>query len=177
VNFRITLDGTPAARAKVAAVNERLQNLNPLIQRISVMELAQAQGRIEASGPGWPPTVEQSKGTPLNRNGALLRSLTRGGAGNVWEDIEHGLQIGTGLQTDDGWNIGRMMQQGTGIYGRGTPIKPINGKFLKFVVNGRTIFAREVAGSPRRRFLFISPQDAQRALGMTVAYVRGQETT
>lgn len=176
MNFKIQIDGSPEARAYLAALNARLKDMRPLIQRVSVMELASAQGRIEAGGPGWPPTLENSKGTPLNRNGTLLRSLTRGGAGNIWEEIQGGLEVGTNLQSN-GWNIGAMMQGGTGVYGRGTPIKPLHGKVLAFNVNGRMFFARQVQGSPPRRFLYVDDNDAQRATAMAIEYVKGQETT
>jgi phage gpG-like protein len=169
--------GLDAARARAEQINARLRDLSPPIQTSSVYALAQAQGRIEAGGPGWEPTLEESRGTSLNRNGALLRSLTRGSSGNLWQDIPHGLRVGTSMETDDGYNIGRMMQYGTGIYGRGTPIKPLHGKFLVFTLNGKKIFAHEVKGSPRRPFLYFTNENGEHVLGVFASYLRGESTS
>jgi phage gpG-like protein len=178
MEFKITVKGLAETRTQATAYYNRLRDLNPPIQRSSVLVLASAQGRIETGGDGnWAPTLESSKGTSLNRNGALLRSLTRGGSGNLWQDIPHGLRVGTNLTTGDGYNVGRLMQEGTGIYGpRGAPITPKNGKFLVFVINGQRIFARSVKGAPPRPFLFISDDDAKRSVGIFEQYIRGQES-
>jgi hypothetical protein len=149
--------------------------LSPAIKRIGVMELASAQGRIETGGDSdWPPTAESSFGTSLNRTGTLLRSLTVGGGGNLFENIDQGIRVGTNLTTDDGnYNIGLLMQNGTGIYGpSGSPIVPKNGKYLTFPLNGGFRRVKSVKGSPPRRFLFVSDQDAQRALAIAKAYIQ-----
>jgi hypothetical protein len=173
VNFQIQLTGLPEAKEKLALLRSRLQNLSPVIKRIGVMELASAQGRIETGGDGsWAPTAESSFGSTLNRTGTLLRSLTVGGGGNLFEDIDHGVRVGTNLTSPDGWSIGEMMQKGTGIYGRGTPIEPLNGKKLAFMLNGRPVFAHEVKGSPPRKFLFISDEDARRAVEIAKNYIQ-----
>jgi hypothetical protein len=86
MEFQIQISRLPEAKAKLALLRSRLQDLSPAIKRVAVMELASAQGRIETGGDGsWPPSIEQSFGTTLNRTGALLRSYTVGGGGNLFE--------------------------------------------------------------------------------------------
>ena len=175
MNFQVTLSGNVEAKAKLDKYNQYLNNLSPVIRRAAIFELGQAQGRIEAGGPGWPPTMETSRGSSLNRGGFLLRSLSPGASGNLWKEIPSGVEIGTSYKTDSGYNVGRMMQYGTGIYGRGTPIVPLNGKFLVFMLNGRKIFAKSVQGSPPRTFLYFTDDDKRHILAMVEAYIRGQQ--
>ena len=173
--FSVTLQGNTEAHLAIDKFNARVSNLAPVMRSAAIYELAQAQGRIEAGGPGWRPTIESGRGSSLNRGGFLLRSLSPGAAGNVWKETPNGLEVGTSYKTDDGWNIGRMMQYGTGIYGRGTPIVPLHGPFLVFRLNGRVIRARSVLGSPPREFLYFSDADRQHILEMLEKYVREQQ--
>jgi hypothetical protein len=75
------------------------------------------------------------------------------------------------LQTEDGYNIGLMMQNGTGIYGRGSRIET-SGKALAFTLNGRKVFAKSVAGAPPRRQLYVSDEDARRAVEIMKNYIQ-----
>jgi hypothetical protein len=51
---------------------------------------------------------------------------------------------------------------GTGIYGpTGRPITPKNGKFLRFTINGRVVYARSVKGTPAKHILRDSLQKAR----------------
>ncbi len=56
------------------------------------------------------------------------------------------------------------VHDGTGIYGpRGVPIRPKRGKFLRFTGRrGRIVYAREVKGMKRNRFLLLALSVARR---------------
>lgn len=179
MNFTIRLTNLPQVQSALDAMKDRLADLSPAVIRSSILVLTSAQGRIESGGGEnpWPPTMQTSPGSPLNRTGTLLRSLTRGTSGNLWQTIPGGLRVGTSLQAN-GYSIGQMMQYGTGIYGsRGEPITPTHGKFLVFELNGRKIFAKSVKGSPPRPFLYITDADAQRVVGIFQAYIEGTMAT
>jgi phage gpG-like protein len=165
VRFGVTLKGsTDKIRGEYAAMAERAQNLRPGILRGALVGIATAQGRIRDGGPGWAPTVESSSGSSLYRSGALFRSLTMGAPGNVMEDIPGGIRIGTNLKTPSGYNIGALMQYGTG------PITPKNGRFLRFVINGTVVFSRGTKGIPARPFMFWDQPSAQRAAKVVADY-------
>jgi phage gpG-like protein len=175
MELHVRLTGQQAVRDKLAALRSRLQNLHPALLRAGGVVLSAAQYRIRTNGDGqWPGTLETEKGSPLQRTGALLRSLTMGDAQNLMQEITGGIRVGTNLQTEDGHNVGLMMQYGTGIYGpTGNPITPKNGKFLVFEVNGKTYFVKSVKGSPPRKFLFIDEPTAIKVRKEVAAYVAG----
>lgn len=115
----------------------------------------------------WPPQSvgpdgnTETKGTLLDRTGALMRSITA-------TPINGGVQIGTNLRTPDGgYNIGRLMQYGTG------PIEAKSGKLLCFEINGVKIFTKRTKGIPARPFLFLTSDDAQRVMGVFESYIMG----
>lgn len=167
VNVRIL--GAQQVRDEIAGMANRMRNLRPAYLKAGTVVLTAAQQRINADGPGWPGTVETSHGSPLQRTGALLRSLSIENA----TELPNGIRVGTNLMTPDGrFNIGRMMQQGTGIYGpSGSPITAKNGKALRFEVNGKIVYARSVKGSPPRPFLFIDSATAEKISGVFGQYV------
>ena len=174
MKFEIRLTSSAQQRDKLAGYAERLRNLQPGFLRMGIVGLAAAQGRIRTGGDGsWPPTYESSFGTALNRTGALLRSLTIGAEGNVDEADPHGIRVGTNLSTPSGYNIGRMMQYGTGIYGSGSPIVA-RGKALAFTVNGVRMFRKSVLGSPPRKFMYWDDQSAERAVEAMASYIKGE---
>lgn len=93
---------------------------------------------------------------PVDR-GALRNSITREIRMDGTTPV---CRIGTNL------DYAPYVHEGTGIYGpRGTPIRPVSAKILRFPVRGRTgassrsqtatgfVFAREVKGTPARPFL------------------------
>ncbi len=76
----------------------------------------------------------------LLRRSIQLRPAQR--RGNVIEG-----SVGTGLR----YSV--FQEQGTGLYGPlHRPIRPKNGKVLRFQVGGRTVYTREVRGSRPRWF-------------------------
>lgn len=157
--MRFNIQVTRSNRDALAGLAQRLRDLGPAFTRSSVVVISAAQMHIRDDGPGWPATVEQSKGSALDRTGALMRSITA-------TPLANGIQIGTNLRTPDGkYNIGRLMQYGTG------PIKPKNGKLLVFEVNGVKIFSRGTKGIPARPFLFFDQQTAQRVMGVFESYL------
>jgi phage gpG-like protein len=173
VKLSVTLSGSKEGRDKLASYTDRLKDLSPALLRSGVVVLAAAQGHIRDKNRGsWAPTLETDRGSSLNRTGALMRSLTVGGAGNVDKLDGNSITVGTNLEAND-YSIGRMMQYGTGIYNGGSPITPKNGKFLVFEINGVKIFAKSVKGSPARPFLYIDDQTAQKVLGVFSNYLAG----
>jgi len=176
MNISVHVSGGVNARNRLAGFAARMGDMQRPFLRAGVVVLTAAQSRIRQDGPGWAPTFETARGSPLQRTGALFRSLTINDPGNQAEDIPGGLRVGTNLRTPDGrFNIGQLMQYGTGIFAGRGPITPKNGKFFRFVVNGKVIFARSIKGSPPRPFLFIDEPTAQRVMGVFVNWVRGGE--
>lgn len=174
MNVTWSVSGAPEIQAMLAQVRERLENLSEPEQRSGILLLASGAGRIETGGDGsWSPTLEMSHGTPLNRTGELVRSLTRGASGNIFEMRTDGVTVGTDLEAN-GFNIGQMMQEGTGIYGSGQPITPKRSKFLVFDLNGTKVFPKSVKGSPPRPFLYITDDDADRIVAIFAAYLSGE---
>lgn len=164
----------------LAEMVARARNLPPAFKRGAILLLTDAQGKIRSKNDGtWKPTLESTFGTALFRNGALFRSLTYGAAENLFADIPGGVRVGSNLRTPDGrFNIGRLMQEGTGIYGpRGRKIEAKPGRRLAFRVNGGMIFARSVKGSPARPFMYIDEENAQRVGAIFLRYVTQGELT
>lgn len=172
--MQISVSGMRELRAWAQAYTQRLRNLGPAFARAAVVVLTDAQGRIRENGPGWAPTAESGFGTSLQRTGALFRSLTMGGSGSLFAEIAGGVRVGTNLMTPDGrYNIGQLMQYGTGVYGpRGSPITPTTGKFLVFDLNGSKIFAKSVKGAPARPFLYIDHDTGVKVRSVFASYVR-----
>jgi hypothetical protein len=165
MKFKVDLIGLSELRAKIQGMKQRLTDMGPASLRAGVAVLRAAQERIDSEGGGsWPPTVETSSGSPLRRTGnQLYNSLAVGASGNVSriEDGGRAIVVGTNLLTPSGLSIGRLMQEGTGIYGvRGQPITPTKGRFLTFVVNGKRVFVKSVKGSPKRPFLYVDDKVA-----------------
>jgi hypothetical protein len=169
VKFEIRVTGGPAARDKLAALSAKLANKPPWLLRAGIVVLTAAQGHIrDQDGGSWPPAaMDYGSGSLLYRTGALFRSLTIGAEGNVTQQIPDGIQVGTNLKTPDGYSLGRLMQFGTG------PIKPKNAKMLAFSVNGQMIFSRGTKGIPGRRFLYIDPSTAERAVAAVASEIQG----
>jgi hypothetical protein len=159
VKFKVDIVGLKELHAKVAGIRGRLKDMGPASLRAGMVVLAASREHIKGQGGGsWAPTVETERGAPLFRTGRLINSLTIGAEGNVAriEDGGSAIVVGTNLATKGGLSIGRMMQEGTGIYGpTGSPIVPKSKTFLMFVVNGQRIFTKSVKGSPKRPFLWI----------------------
>ncbi len=135
-----------------------MTNAEPGLLRVGASFLKAAQDRIEAGGPGWAPNLS---GTPLlHATGRLLGSLTVGGSGSVVESDDRHITVGSNVQVN-GYNLGALMQYGTGIYGsRGTPIVPTSKKALAFTIRGKHVFATSVKGAPKRPFLYLDQQNA-----------------
>lgn len=172
MRISINVEGLAQSRGKIAELGRRLRNLRPARLRAGVVVLSSFQGHIrDQNGGTWPPTVENERGSPLYRTGALFRSLTEGAPGNVDEEVGETLRVGTNLRTPDGrFNIARLMQYGTG------PIKPVRAKFLVFEVNGQKIFSKGTRGIPARPFIFIDSQTAEKVVGVFSSYLRGEFT-
>lgn len=47
----------------------------------------------------------------------------------------------------------RYVNEGTGVYGRGSPIKPVNAKILHWQKNGTDFFAHSVKGQKGKKFV------------------------
>lgn len=170
MKLNINITGAAATRDKLAALADRLRDLNPAYSRSALVVLTAAQGRIRADGPGWWPTVETEMGSPLQRTGALFRSLTMGDSSNLQQQLPNGIRVGTALKTPDGkYNIGVLMQYGR----KAITAKP--GKTLSFVVNGKRVFVKSVGAAPPRPFLFIDEKVAQQVAGVFAARIRGEE--
>lgn len=157
-------------REQISGMRARLAYLGPAYLRAAVVVLAAAQmdirNKVGPDGGSWAPTLETQQGSSLYRTGALMRSLTVGGDGNVFVDQATGVAIGTNLRTPDGqYSIGELMQ-----YGRG-PVKPKNGKMLRFQLNGQTIFSRGVGPAPPRPFLGFNDQIADRVRSVFLSYL------
>lgn len=169
----VNITGLQKLRNRIARMANNLRDLKPAYLRSGVVVLTAAQQRINADGPGWLPTIETSRGSALQRTGALLRSLSIDQA----EMLPDGIRVGTNLRTPDGkYGIGRLMQEGTGIYGpSGQPITPNKGRFLAFEVNGQMVYARSVKGSPPRPFLFIDDSLANKVLTVFAQHVQGRK--
>jgi hypothetical protein len=58
-------------------------------------------------------------------------------------------------------------------YGRG-PIKAQPGKMLRFVVNGKVVYAKSVKAAPARPFLFVDAQTAEKVVNVFAKRVRGE---
>lgn len=165
----IRLVGLQKIRDDIAGIRARITDLGPAYLRAAMVALAAAQYRIRDKNEGsWPPTLETSRGTSLNRTGALMRSLTIGGAGNLYTEIDGGIRVGTNLRTPDGgYSVGALMQYGTG------PIRPTSGKFLVFELNGQKIFSKGTKGIPARPFLYIGEQDAVKIQAVFAEHIVG----
>ena len=176
MNIKIEVTGATEARGVLAGFADRMRDLHPAYKRAGLVVLTDAQGRIRSNGPGWPPTLETSKGSPLQRSGFLFRSLTENADGNIFQDIPDGVRVGTNAKTPDGrYSIGVLMQQGTGVYGpSGQPIHAKPGKFLHFFANGKEFFVKSVKGSPKRPFLFINDSTAKKVANVFVQRVKGE---
>ena len=176
-----SLSNSRAFRDKIAGQVARLKDLGPAYLRAAIVPLASAQMRIRSKGNGdWAPAATgpngetNSQGSLLFRTGALMRSLTIGDSASYLQDVPDGLRVGTNLRTYDGkYNIGELMQNGTGIYAGNGPIRPKSGRFLVFMMNGRKIFARSVKGTPKRPFLFIDDNDAAKIRRVFASYITG----
>jgi len=174
MRINVEILGAKDARDKLAAMAGRLKNLRPAYTHAGLVVLRTAQERIQQSGPGWAPQAvgpngETRKGRLLYRTGALSRSLTENAEGNIFEDLTDGVKVGTGLKTPDGrYNIGQLMQ-----YGRRAITAP-PGKSLRFVIDGRVIYAKSVKASPARKFLYISPNTAQAVAAVFVQRIKGE---
>ncbi len=57
------------------------------------------------------------------------------------------------VEIDDGVGYWHFVDQGTGIFAHGTPIRPHTAKFLVWHEHGATIFAREVTGQRGQHFV------------------------
>lgn len=137
---------------KYKGVQERLQNLDPVLLRAGEAVLREARRRIQSGGDGsWPSNLA---GNPLLRQeGTLARSLTLGGESNVKEIDGNTITVGTQLP------YAKWLQEGTGIYGpSGKPITPKNARVLVFIINGVTYFCKSVKGSPPRPFLYFDDE-------------------
>lgn len=171
--MKLRLNGLSQLRNDLAGLANRLRDLGPAYLRAGTVVLASAQMRIRSKNDGqWPSQATgkdgsgNTQGTLLFRTGALMRSLTIGESGNMFQDLGNGVRVGTNLMTPDGtYSIGRLMQYGTG------PITPKNGKFLVFEVNGQKIFSKGTKGIPARPFLFIDDEDAQRVRDVFASHI------
>lgn len=88
---------------------------------------------------------EAKQKAPIDK-GVLRNSITNaieGSEGNRFA------RVGTNIE------YGVYQEYGTGVYGpKGTPITPKRGRFLVFKgKDGNMVFARSVAGSPKREFM------------------------
>lgn len=141
-----------AIRARYAKISLKLRELNPTLLRAGVAALGEFRRRITTGGDGtWAPNAGYN--ALLRNEGTLIRSLQLGGGSNVNRLTDTSIEVGSALP------YARMLQEGTGIYGpKGTPIVPINGKFLVFTIGGQLVFARSVKGTPPRRFVYFDDE-------------------
>jgi hypothetical protein len=169
----VSIDGGDALLSRVRAMKAATQNMEPALLRGGIAALKAAADRIDAGGPGWPPLV----GPPhslLHVTGRLLSSLTVGGPGNVVQLNPNSIQVGTNIKTDDGnWNLGALLQGGTGVYAGKGPITAKNGKALRFELGGAVVFARSVKGVPPRPFLLIDEPLADTVAKIFAAHIMG----
>lgn len=175
MKISLVVKGGQQARDAVAKLAERARDLKPAYLRAGVAVLTDAQGRIDAQGPGWKPAaMDYGSGTLLHRTGVLYRSLTENADGNIMQDIPGGIRVGTGLKTESGIPIGVLMQDGTGIYGpTGSVIRP-KGKVLAFMAGGKKFVVRSVKGSPKRPFLYITQQGAKKVAQIFADRIMGR---
>lgn len=80
-----------------------------------------------------------------SRTGRLAASIE---VGSVTYQGAPGVEVGTSLY------YARWVHDGTGIYGpAGQPIRPVRSPYLKFPLNGRTVYARTVRGQRANPYL------------------------
>jgi hypothetical protein len=173
MKFSVSISGLKELRARVAGMQLRMGNLEPAYMKSGMVALKAAKERIKSQGSGsWPPTAETQSGAPLFRTGRLINSLDMNSQGNVVRLDGDGITVGTNLKTKSGLSIGRILQEGSGIYGpSGAPITPKNSRFLSFVVNGKRVFAMSVKGTPKRRFLYIDEHVASVLKALFAKYI------
>lgn len=97
--------------------------------------------------------ANQAKKNLLGRGGAPRRVNT----GRLLNSITVDIVMVNGLPAARvGTNVyyAKWVHSGTGIYGpRGTPIRPVRARLLRFQVDGRWVYAREVRGMKPNHFL------------------------
>lgn len=86
----------------------------------------------------------------------LARVLAPKRTGRLAESIDVNLRIRSGgIVVEIGTHVDYALFQhdGTGIYGRGRPIRARAGKVLVFTIGGNKIYTRQVKGAPATKFL------------------------
>lgn len=150
MKIQMEMTGLTELRAKLDAMSKRATNMHDGLHAAGEIALQSARDRIAAGGPGWTPNLN---GNPLlNRSGALLASLNYGGNGNIERYDGEAIEVGTNLP------YARYMQEGTGIYGPTGQRIQAKGKAMAFSLGGKTVFAKSIAGSPKRAFLLLDEE-------------------
>jgi len=183
----ISIEGLAELRARLSGIEQRSANLEPGLLRAGVAALDTFKERIETGGPGWKANIS---GTPLLRStGRLFSSLTAGAADDILAVDGDSVTAGTNV------NYASLLQGGTGVFGpRGQRIFPKHtetrvqtvkrgglGAFqefadepaLAFMVGGKMMFRRSIAGSPQRPFIYIDDKLAQTVRQIFVEYIMG----
>lgn len=154
------IEGMAQLQADIAAMKARLaaDGLRPALLKAGIVGLKAAAERIDAGGPGWAPN---RTGTPLlHKTGALLRSLTVGGAMNI-DTIEGAtITVGTNL------NYAEYLQTGTSGHGRGSPLMGLRQGPRRY----------RSGGMPARPFLFIDEQVATKVREIFSSFVMQGKT-
>lgn len=91
------------------------------------------------------------------QNGVLRGSISH----KVFDDYAI---VGTNVE------YAKYQEYGTGIYGKtGQPIRPRNAKVLSFVIGGTRVFAREVRGTPAKKFMEAGLKMVQSKIATVIA--------
>jgi phage gpG-like protein len=163
MGFGMQATGLAELRARIEAMKARSADMKPGLTRAAMVVLRAAKDHIK-SGSGdqgsWKPNMT---GTPLLfKSGRLINSLTIGVPENKLDVSGNSVEVGTNIP------YGRWNQEGTGIYGpTGQPIFPTKKKALAF--NG--IVVKSIKGTPKRRFLYLDQQQAERIRAVFASYV------
>src|SRR5690606_39028417 len=114
-----------------AAIHQLLYGESGLVHRNGREVTERVADRCRVLAPNRDGTLRSSIRTAVRVSGTKV-------VGHVYSDLDYSVYV----------------QRGTGLYGpAGRPIRPRRSPFLVFDVGGRTVFAREVRGTPPQPFM------------------------
>jgi hypothetical protein len=152
VSFEWNEEEMSKMRERYRKLRERLEQTEPTLLRAGAAVMRETRRRITTGGDGtWAPNMGYN--ALLRREGTLIRSFQIGGPKNITRVESNSIEVGSVLP------YARMLQEGTGVYGpTGQPITPKNAKALAFEVDGKTVFAKSVEGTPARKMLYFDDE-------------------
>ena len=156
MDFSVQATGIAELRARLNGMKDRAANPAPGLLRAGMVVIAATKAHIKQGagdqGP-WPPN---QTGTPLLfKSGRLINSLTVNVTGNTAE-------VGTNVF------YARWLHEGTGVFGpSGKRIFPTKKKALAW--DGHVV--KSIAGTPKRRYLYLDDQQADRIRAVFAQYI------